>query len=152
LDNEPTTHDRTPKAPEDVLAVSESTPPAPPIGPAKDVIPDPAFQKLAISAPKNDEGQPKTEKPKEPLQVRIISGDELTSFERKTVSFGWYGLLIAGASFIAALIAALVFFSQLKEMSKQTDLLGITAEQARTDAKNSAVATAKQSSINNLNN
>lgn len=78
------------------------------------------------------------------MQVRIISGNELTSFERKTVSFGLYGLFISGASFIAAIIAALVFFSQLKEMSKQTDLLDITAEQARTDAKNSAVATAKQ--------
>ena len=73
-----------------------------------------------------------------------LAAMNLPLFERKTVSFGLYGLFISGASFIAAIIAALVFFSQLKEMSKQTDLLDITAEQARTDAKNSAVATAKQ--------
>ena len=119
-------------------------PTAPQVDASKSSVPEIATQTPAGSVPTNGEGEAKAEKLIEPLQVRIVSGDKLTSFERKTVGFNRYGLLISGASFIAALVAAWVFFGQLKETSKQTDLLDITAEQARTDAKNSALATARQ--------
>ena len=97
--------------------------------------PAPASAQQNISADLRKEprehGEPKGDKP---LVVRIIEDDELSSFERKTVTFGKWGITIAAVSLIAACIAAFAVYQQFKEAASQTDLLQIAAKQARRDS------------------
>jgi hypothetical protein len=79
-----------------------------------------------------------------PFTVRVIEDDELSAFERKTVAFGKWGLVIAALSLLAACVAALVVFQQFKEMAAQTDLLSRASRQNRKDNADAAITTGKQ--------
>ncbi|MDE3185950.1 MAG: hypothetical protein KGM96_00320 [Acidobacteriota bacterium] len=81
---------------------------------------------------------------KDPIRVEIVKDEELTRFEKKTVRFGYWGVVIASCSLIAACVAAWMVFQQFKEMATQSDLLSRAAEQARKDSNENAKVVAKQ--------
>jgi hypothetical protein len=81
---------------------------------------------------------------KQPVRVDVIKDEELTRFEKKTVRFGYWGLIIASCSLLAACIAAWGVFQQFKEMASQTELLSRSARQARRDSAEASLTTAQQ--------
>lgn len=80
----------------------------------------------------------------QPVSVSFIRDDELSRFEKKTVTFGRWGLIVAGLSFVAACTAAYFVYEQFAEMNLQTGILSATAERARVDSNESGNATARQ--------
>jgi len=60
---------------------------------------------------------------KEPLPVRVIKDGNLSSFERKTITLGWVGLIVAFLSLTAAAAAAYFIHQQFSEMTTQTGIL-----------------------------
>lgn len=82
-----------------------------------------------------------------PIRVEVIKDDDLSNFEKKTVSLGKYGLIVAVASLLAACAAAVFVYQQFKEMAAQTEFLSRAAKQARTDSANSSIAIAEQLKI-----
>ncbi|MGD1064988.1 MAG: hypothetical protein ABR860_17165 [Terracidiphilus sp.] len=89
------------------------------------------------------------DEPKPPFYLQIPTDlqQQITSFEKKTVRFGYWGLVIASISFAAACVAAWFIFQQFKEMAAQTDLLSRSARQARHESAKSDSTTAQQIAI-----
>ena len=83
----------------------------------------------------------------EPLSVKVIKDDELSSFERITVRYGYWGIVFAFVSLVIASYAAYCVFQQFKEMAAQTELLNRGARQAREDSKDTSASTAQQLAI-----
>jgi hypothetical protein len=82
-----------------------------------------------------------------PLSVRVIKDNELSSFERITVRYGYWGIVFAFVSLVIAIYAADCVFQQFKEMAAQTELLSRGATQARRDSAEASVTTTKQLQI-----
>jgi hypothetical protein len=147
LDNEPHANDGAANTNQDPLPLGESVSAALPVELPKPIVSYPIVKQDIPSSPPNDASRRDAKKPKEPLQIRIVEDDELNSFEKKTIRFGTAGIVVAGLSLIAACLAAFFIFQQFKEMAAQTDLSSRSAKQARVDAKDSGIATAKQLAI-----
>jgi hypothetical protein len=129
--------------PQKALPVGETLPIPPPVEP----IP-PTTTQRQLSAQLHQASSDSKKKGKySPLLVRVVEDDELNSFEKKTVTFGMVGLLIAFLSFVAASAAGYFVFQQFKEMADQTELLSRAAQQSRKDSADSAITTAKQITI-----
>jgi hypothetical protein len=73
-----------------------------------------------------------------------VKDDTLSSFERKTVIFAKWGILVAFLSLVAASVAGYYVFQQFQEMAMQTNILNGEAGRARRDAKDTGIATAQQ--------
>jgi hypothetical protein len=82
-----------------------------------------------------------------PFLVEVIEDDELSKFERKTVRFGKWGLVVASLSLIAAGAAAFFVKQQFVEMAGQTDILARDARRARADSAAAAITTGEQLEI-----
>lgn len=80
----------------------------------------------------------------DPLSTRVVEDDELSTFERTTIKFGRWGSIVAAATLLVAGGTGIVFYEQFVEMASQTNLLAIAAKQARIEAKDASIATAKQ--------
>jgi hypothetical protein len=83
----------------------------------------------------------------ESLLTRVIEDDELTGFERTTLQYAKWGFWAAIITLLVAIGTGRIFFNQFKEMAFQTDISEMVAKQARIDAKNAALVTAKQLDI-----
>jgi hypothetical protein len=68
----------------------------------------------------------------------------LSSFERRTLLFGWLGLGIGFCSLLAACIAGFYVYHQWWEMNSQTGYMNRAAKQARKDSIDASKATADQ--------
>lgn len=118
--------------------------------PVGEPVSTPSFEQTIPPAPQqqvavnNQRDQAERAKRSDPLVVRIIEDDELSSFEQKTVKFGRWGLIVASFSFAAASAAAYFVYQQFAEMNAQTQILSATAERARIDSNDNAKATAAQ--------
>ena len=88
-----------------------------------------------------------TQKDKEPLLVRVIEDDELSSFEERSISFARWGIGIAIFTILIGVGTAIVFWGQFRETWAQTDILAISGRQARRDSAESSINTAKQIAI-----
>ncbi len=131
------------------IPIANSVPSAPPMPSTEPLLPS-SVKHTAPENPDQQIGQSRTgngPSGPSPVLVRIIEDDELSLFERRTVTFGGVGILIAAFSAIAASAAAYFVFQQFKEMADQTELLSRSAEQARKDSKESGAATARQLSL-----
>jgi hypothetical protein len=82
-----------------------------------------------------------------PIMVRAIEDDDLTSFEKKTVRIGKWGVGVAAASLLAAIVAGMGVWLQFGEMSKQTGILAAAFEKQKQDSVENAKTTAKQLKI-----
>jgi hypothetical protein len=146
LDTEPHAKDGATEANQDTFPVGKSVP-IPPINPPKPIVPETPNKQDVRPDPAADTRQANVEKPNEPLLVRVIEDDELSSFEQKTVLFGRWGVGVAILSLLAASVAGFFIFQQFEEMAAQTDLASRVAKQARIDAKDSSTVAAKQLAI-----
>jgi hypothetical protein len=72
---------------------------------------------------------------------------ELGEFERLSLRWARLNAVFVGLTLIAITGTAVVFWDQFKEMSSQTDLLAISARQARRDSAESSVNASKQLAI-----
>jgi hypothetical protein len=106
-------------------------------------IPADLQQGLASALQRAASSEPET-RVKQPVRVELIKDREPTNFEKKTVRIGYWGLVIAFSSLLAASVAAWVVYGQLREMAGQTDLMDIAARQARRDSAEAGVAAARQ--------
>lgn len=79
-----------------------------------------------------------------PLPVKVVRDEELSQFEKITLRYGRWGLIIAGLSLIAASTATYFVLKQFREMAQQTTLLSASAEQARRDSRETAITTGQQ--------
>ena len=86
-------------------------------------------------------------KRKEPLHIRVIEGDKLSSFERKTVRIGCWGVVVGFLSLGAACVAAYLVYQQFQEMAKQTSILSQSFAKQKTDSDAASIATATQIGI-----
>jgi hypothetical protein len=136
----------TPEGDEYSLPVREIAPVDSDIKPANAITP-PALKQYIGPDLDQKNGERNMANDKKPLSVRVIGDGELSLFERKTVRFGYWGVVIGGLSLLAACAATYLVFQQFKEIAKQTDLLGMAARQARIDSNENGKATAKQLSI-----
>jgi hypothetical protein len=144
LEQEEHTPDSTAEAKENSLPIAEGTPEAPFVRPVEIGPPNLPVQEDVHTEPKDKTGESRQPKNREPLLVGVTQDDELSSFERKTVIFARWSLGIATLSLVIAVCVGVFVFNQFKEMAAQTDLLSWSAKQARVEAKNSDIATAKQ--------
>ena len=73
-----------------------------------------------------------TQKDKEPLLVRVIEDDELSSFEERSISFARWGIGIAIFTILIGVGTAIVFWGQFRETWAQTDILAISGSSSQT--------------------
>lgn len=137
LDTEPNCDDGTQHGKEHTLPVTGETPTQSSIQPSNPVVP-PSPENRVATDPDEQPRQSRKVEVQEPLPIHIVKDDELSQFERKTVFFGFWSIVIASVSLIAAISAAFFIYQQFKEMASQTNLAGIAARQARVDSKESS--------------
>jgi len=82
-----------------------------------------------------------------PLATRDVSENELGVFEKSTLRYARWDFIVAVVTLIFVVLTALVFWDQFREMSSQTDILAISARQARRDSAESSISTQKQLAI-----
>jgi hypothetical protein len=78
-----------------------------------------------------------------PLVTRSIDGG-MNEFERVSLRWTRFNVIFVAATFVAIIITAVVFYLQFLEMAGQTDIIGISARQARRDSAESSLSTEKQ--------
>jgi hypothetical protein len=145
--------DKTPATDEHSLPIGKPAPIVPPIPIAEPFIQDTVAQQNIdpeLSDSHRTEDETKHIKPmpvrvvNDPLSTRVVEDDELSTFERTTIKFGRWGSIVAAATLLVAGGTGIVFYEQFVEMASQTNLLAIAAKQARIEAKDASIATAKQ--------
>jgi hypothetical protein len=138
----------TPEGDEYVFPVREIPSAKSPGGPGK----PPTRQNQGIGGNFYDGGQNRQirQNPEpEPLLISIV--DDLSTFERRTLLFGQWGLGVSIASILvtlgallAAILAACAAFSQLGQMQAQTEILFANTIQAGFDSVATNIATAQR--------
>jgi hypothetical protein len=139
--------DSTPKGDKTSLPLREIPPSAPLVEAAKPPIPPPVVQQNITTELPGGTTEDNTAKRKKPLLVKVVEDDEHSSFETKSVAFGRWGIGIAIVTILIGIGTARVFWGQFKEMSAQTDILAISARQARRDSAESSLNAVKQLAI-----
>jgi hypothetical protein len=137
LDESQNTHKETQPSEKDALPLGEAAflqEPDPPLL----AIPQPAIAQQNITA------QPAGQKKPETVE------EELGEFERLTLRWSRINVIVLAATLIAIVGTGIVFWDQFQEMAAQSNLLGISARQARRDSAESAIKTQKQLSIAEL--
>ncbi|MGB7753210.1 MAG: hypothetical protein WCF88_16765 [Candidatus Acidiferrales bacterium] len=112
---------------------------APPVLPGETPTPAsaPAVSPPATLPAVHSDTEPKRESPKE-ISIRILEESELTKlFER-------WSLVIAAVTLFTLFITFIVFYRQLKESQRQTELFRKQAEQAALDARKAQDQTRQQ--------
>jgi hypothetical protein len=94
-----------------------------------------------------DEPQPAPQPPQEPLLVRVIEDDELSTFERRTGRYAMAGVGVAFLALVAACVTAYFIAGQFGEMAKQTSILAQSLEKQKQDSVAAAITTDHQLSI-----
>jgi hypothetical protein len=133
--------DSTQQGDQSHLPIHKAAPPDAAVSAADSIVAAPAQQKVTVELldePRADEGTP------DPLRVRVVKDDDLSSFESKTIKYAKWGVLIAGLSLAAAIAAAIVFYFQFKEMSKQTGILAESLTKQKEDSAAAAITTGQQ--------
>jgi hypothetical protein len=82
-----------------------------------------------------------------PLLTREVSDDALGVFERRTLFFARCGFYVGICTLLVIVATAVVFWDQFREMAAQTNILAISARQARRDSAESSIASQKQLGI-----
>jgi hypothetical protein len=145
--------DKAQKPDKQPLPVGELTPAALPVNRVEPPSRAPILQQdIGTNPPGNPGGGDEANNPdpmpvrvvNDPLLTRVVEDDELGEFEARTLRYARWGFGVAIVTLVLALGTGAVFFGQFSEMANQTDLLGRAARQARTDAKDAGIATAKQ--------
>ena len=156
LDQQDDSSDK-PKAPDkQPLSVRQTTPPIPPKDAVK-LLPKPPVTQQNIATPPPQYPRPNAEaKDSGPTPVRIVNDplltrevgeDELGVFEHSTLRYARWGFIVAVATLIVVVGTAIVFWDQFREMNSQTDILAISARQARRDSAEASITTQKQLDI-----
>jgi hypothetical protein len=127
----------------DPLAVAKTAPADPAVSVADPVVSAPTQQAVSSDLSGEDPADDR-ERPPGPLLVRVVRDDDLNAFESKTVKYARLGVGLSVLSLVAAIAAAIVFYLQFREMSKQTGILNTSAQQAKADSKAAGTATATQ--------
>lgn len=115
----------------------QSVPPVAPSETPTPVLSTPAVPTPATPPPVHRDTEPKRECPKE-ISVRILEESELTKF------FERWSLVIAAVTLFTLFITFIVFYCQLKESQRQTELFRKQAEQAALDAHKAQDQTQQQ--------
>ena len=115
-------------------------------GLAQKVIPVAAQQEVTTEL-RDDARTDDRNPPPNPLLVRVVKDDDLSSFESKTIKYAKGGMLIAALSLAAAIAAAIVFYFQFQEMSKQTGILAESLRKQKEDSAAAAINTGQQLTI-----
>ncbi|MGA2051483.1 MAG: hypothetical protein ABSG96_27775 [Terracidiphilus sp.] len=127
------------------LPVAEIKPSPLPVEPADPPAPPAIQNRVAADPVQGKRGEEELHSVPPPLGKDV--NNELSLFERKTVFFGYWGIVFGFVSLVLAAGAAFFVFQQFKEMAAQTELLNRGARQARVDSANSSVVTAEQLAI-----
>jgi hypothetical protein len=135
--------DKTREGDERTLPIAKPVSSEAPVQPVASVEPT-APQNNLSAQPLQQQPAKEPQKPLEPLSVKIIEDDELNHFERKSIRYGGVGILVAFLALLAASVTGFFIYHQFEEMNAQTGLMNRAAVQARLEAKDSAINTAKQ--------
>lgn len=143
MDEQPSGGGDTPKGEENALPLSEAVSANTPKVPVEPAIPAAFSQDVSpgLSADASHQYKPSAD---DPIFVRVVKDDDLSSFERKSARYAKVGAAIAVISLAATIGAGVVFFMQFQEMTSQTSLLSQSALQARRDSNENSKVTAKQ--------
>jgi hypothetical protein len=125
---------------------SNVAPDDPLVSAAYPVVPVPAQQEVAPGL--RDGARTRGgNQPPDPLLVRDVKDDDLSSFESRTIKYAKGGMLIAALSLAAAMAAAIIFYFQFQEMSKQTAILAESLRKQKEDYEAAAITTGQQLNI-----
>jgi hypothetical protein len=156
LNQENDANDKTTETDKDSLPIGEGplTPPlqqpvtAPPPSPVIQQNIGPNFPDSVGRGSETENGQPLPVRVvNEPLLTRGTDDNELSTFEHRTLRYARWGFFVAAITLLVVGGTGIVFWGQLREMATQTDLLGISARQARRDSAGASLATGKQIGI-----
>lgn len=121
------------------LPVSHPAPAQPPEPTVNRAAP-PEIQQNVGTDPQAKKGEQKPREDRGPLPIRVIEDDELSTFERRTVRLGYWGVVIGSLSLLAACVAGFLVYHQWWEMNSQTGYMNRAAIEARIDsAKNTLI-------------
>jgi len=138
--------DETGKGDENPLPVAKPVPTQPTIEPVAPV--EPIVPRGELTAQPAQPAQPQaTGEPDpvpEPLLVRIIEDDELSTVERKTIRYGKLGIFVAFLAFVAGCVTGYFIWKQFGEMAKQTSILAASFEKQKQDSADAAITTKQQ--------
>lgn len=127
-DNKPKDSEQEP------LTLRQSAPPPVRQQPLESPTQTPAFQEDVTPEPPEETANGKERK-------------ELKDFERLSLRWARINAIFVGFTLVAIVGTAVVFWQQFKEMASQTNLLGISARQARRDSAESSANAIKQLAI-----
>lgn len=78
------------------------------------------------------------------FRVDVVKDESLSGFERRTILLGRAGFWVAVITIGLGVVTAVIFWNQFREMAGQTDMLSISAKQARRDSAESDLRAQQQ--------
>ncbi len=152
MGTEGNTPDEAPKGDNGALPVTEPVSAHPQIEPLASIRPDTSRGELAARlAQQKPAGElDSIPKPPEPPPVPISKDDGLSAFERKTIQYGKFGILVAFLALGAACATGYFIYEQFAAAEEANELAGIVAKKARFDSAAASLATTEQLRIAQL--